>query len=188
MKTACHQFCYVKYMKPAWILFLAVSLLLPNLSPAALSQKAAQIMGTVLDAQGNPIKAAEVAIQDPQTGDILAQAVTNAKGEYEIYGLAPGCYNLRLDSITPGMERNTVTVTVGAEEWLTVSWLVSPTDIPAIVAIGEPLRLETPEWRLGTGQIAAAGLGLLGLGLGIAFGSGGGNGPPPPPPPASPFA
>lgn len=168
-----------------FVVFLAVLLFLLGLSPAAFSQQTAQIVGTVLDAQGNPVEGAEVVVQDPKTGNTLARATTNAKGEYKIYGLAPGRYNLRLNPMATGVEGQTVAVTVGVEEGLTVSWLVS-TAITAIAAatpdvvVGGPLRLGTTGDGSGVSQRAARGLGL-GSVPGVSAG-------PAPPPPASPSA
>ena len=60
---------------------------------SASPRSAARIRGSVLDASGNAIPAAEVSLTQSDSGAV-AHTVADANGQYELDGLAPGIYTL----------------------------------------------------------------------------------------------
>src|SRR6476620_4309638 len=60
------------------------------------------ISGTVKDASGSPVPAAQVKISNEQTG-VSAVTVSNESGIYRAVSLVPGTYRLEVDA--PGFER-----------------------------------------------------------------------------------
>jgi hypothetical protein len=152
-------------------------LLLVTFAAVSLARQvwAATLIGVVLDAQGNPVGEAEIAVHDA-TGKAVARAVTNAKGEYVFEGLPPGQYNLSLNPLHGGFQGQTVVASLG-EKGLTVSWTVSPS-VPAVAAATPGLATTGGILGLGNTGTFLGGVGLLGAGVGGAAAGGsfsGGN-------------
>ena len=151
-----------------FFVFLVALLLLPGLSSRAFSEGGTDVVGTVLDAQGNPVKGVEISVQDAD-GKVVAQAVTNDKGGYIMKGLAPGQYNLALNPLATGFQGETVATSLGSEG-LTVNWTVSAA-APA-VAVATPGVAGGGIFGLGKTSTFLGGLGLVGGGVGGATGGG----------------
>lgn len=153
-------------MKKTEIIFplLAALLLIPGLSPKAIAQEPAEtkgkvlranIVGTVLDVQGNPVGGLVISAQDP-SGELVASAVTDEEGEYVMECLNQDQYNLSLDPVTTGFRGQTVVVSLGPEG-LMANWTVSGT-APAVAAA-----------KPGAGT-CGAGLAIMGIGVGSVVG------------------
>lgn len=102
---------------------------------AASSVLCADIVGTVLDAEGNRVKGIEIAALRP-TGQIAGHAVTNAGGDYRITHLEPSTYDFALDPAGTPFQPGTAVAFVG-KEGVAINWRVSQTsDASAIAAPG----------------------------------------------------
>jgi carboxypeptidase family protein len=88
------------------------------------------IIGQVVDAQGAPIKNAEVAVQDPDDKEVVARGITNDQGEYVIECLKRREYHLTLGSLPERFLGQTAVVNLGIRG-LIVQWSAS-TDAPAV--------------------------------------------------------
>ncbi len=124
-----------------------------GISAAAL---AAEVGGTVLDLQGQPVTGVRIIAKD-SGGQVLGAASTSPKGVYNIQGLQPGNYNFTLD---PGPSRfQGVTVaSFVSKDGLCVNWGVS-TNSPAI-ATAEPGEKCLPD-PLSTAEFAGAGAAVV---------------------------
>ena len=132
----------------------------------------ANLVGTVLDAAGNPVQGIEITAKDP-TGKIIGQSVTDAKGQYILKKLPVGEYDLTLDPKNTGYQGATV-VTSMVKEGLTVNWTVSNTAPAVAIAAATPDAAAKQKFFAAgsTGRkIAAFTVGLGGLG-GILAASG----------------
>jgi hypothetical protein len=103
--------------------------------PLAFSQQRlgilrSNIIGKVVDAQGDPIKNAEVIVQSPHDPQVVARGTTNDKGEYVIECLKRHEYHLTLGSLPERFLGQTAVVNLGTRG-LIVQWSAS-TDAPAI--------------------------------------------------------
>jgi len=142
------------------------------------------IVGTVLDADGNRVKGIKIAALRP-TGQAAGEAVTNAVGNYRITHLEPSTHDFTLDSAGTPFHPGTAVAFVG-KEGLTINWRVSQTsDASAIAApgiTGGPVggQLKAPD-AIGLIVDGVAGVGVL---SGYAAGGGFGSHRSPPPSPS----
>lgn len=88
------------------------------------------IVGTVLDAQGNPIKNAKITVQEPDNPEIVGRAMTNEKGEYVLECLVPRTYHLALSSLPERFLGQTVIINPGTDGQV-VQWSVN-VEVPAV--------------------------------------------------------
>jgi len=145
----------------------------------------ANLVGRVLDAQGNPVEGVEISAQDPD-GEVIARETTNDEGRYRMKCLPVGQYDLTLDPLTTGFQGQTVEADNGIRG-LIVDWTVSPA-VPAVAVArsgggpcGAYVWWGTPAAVVG-GAFIAGGATFGGLELsGFFDGSTGGNTPLAPP-------
>ncbi len=72
------------------------------MSPAAFSQSATLLRGTISDPQGKAIAEAVVKLSNAKTG-VSRQVLTSANGEYQFLQLSPGAYDVAVEM--PGFSR-----------------------------------------------------------------------------------
>jgi|GEM_PF-4701242 len=82
------------------------------------------IVGKVVDAQGNPVKNAKVTVQDPDTQGIVARRMTDDKGNYAFECLEHDKYHLLLNALPGRVTGQTAVVELG-KEGLLVQWAAS---------------------------------------------------------------
>ncbi|MGE5212674.1 MAG: carboxypeptidase-like regulatory domain-containing protein [Nitrospirota bacterium] len=78
-------------MKSIWIAFVGVMLFVASASAAS-----SILRGIVKDANGHPIKGADIRVEATKTGRLLTTVKTNANGRYSLEGLAAGNYRVTL--------------------------------------------------------------------------------------------
>jgi protocatechuate 3,4-dioxygenase beta subunit len=79
------------FMKSIWIGVIGVMLFVASASAAS-----SVLQGTVKDANGHPIKGADIRIEATKTGRLLTTVKTNVNGRYSLEGLAAGNYRVTL--------------------------------------------------------------------------------------------
>ena len=79
------------FMKSIWIGFIGVMLFVASASAAS-----SVLQGIVKDANGHPIKGADVRIEATNTRGLLTTVKTNVNGRYSLEGLAAGNYRVTL--------------------------------------------------------------------------------------------
>jgi 5-hydroxyisourate hydrolase-like protein (transthyretin family) len=79
------------FMKSIWIAVIGVMLFVAGASAAS-----SVLRGIVRDANGHPIKGADIRIEATKTGRLLTTVKTNANGRYSFEGLAAGDYRVTL--------------------------------------------------------------------------------------------
>ena len=102
------------------------------LATPAVQSRAADIVGRTADTEGRPVSSLEISIQDLH-GKRIASVKSDASGNYEIHGLAPGVYAL----VALGQSA----VTYVGDEGLTVDWGIASGLPPVAIArrgIGAP--------------------------------------------------
>ena len=77
------------FMKSIWIAFIGVMLFVAGASAAN-----PVLQGMVKDAKGRPIQGADVRIEAPDTGKLIATVKTNLNGRYNLESLAAGNYRV----------------------------------------------------------------------------------------------
>ncbi|MGA8568391.1 MAG: carboxypeptidase-like regulatory domain-containing protein [Candidatus Binataceae bacterium] len=82
------------------------------------------IVGTVMDGNGKPLRGAEVVVK-AQDSQMTAAAITNQQGQYEIEGLSSGVYFITLDPKGTNLTGQTVVSNLN-DNGLTVNWAASP--------------------------------------------------------------
>lgn len=114
--------------------FIVLMVLFEPLPPAFSQQRLginrSNIIGKVVDVQGNPINNAEVAVHDPDDKKVVARGITNDQGEYVIECLERHEYHLTLGSLPERFLGQTAVVNLGTRG-LIVQWSAS-TNAPAI--------------------------------------------------------
>ena len=78
-------------MKSIWIGVIAVMLFVVSASAASFA-----LQGIVKDANGHPIKGADIRIEATKTGRLLTTVKTNVNGRYSLEDLAAGDYRVTL--------------------------------------------------------------------------------------------
>jgi 5-hydroxyisourate hydrolase-like protein (transthyretin family) len=79
------------FMKSIWIGFIGAMLFVAIASAAS-----SELQGIVKDANGHPIKGADIRIEATNTGRLLTTVKTNVNGRYSLEGLAAGNYRVTL--------------------------------------------------------------------------------------------
>ena len=82
------------------------------------------IVGTVMDANGNPLQGVQVIVK-AQDSQMTGAAITNQTGQYEIGGLNSGRYYITLDPKGTNLTGQTVESNLN-DNGLTVNWAASP--------------------------------------------------------------
>ena len=82
------------------------------------------IVGTVMDGNGKPLRGAQVVVK-AQDSQMTAAAITNQQGQYEIEGLSSGVYLITLDPKGTNLTGQTVVSNLN-DNGLTVNWAASP--------------------------------------------------------------
>ncbi len=163
------------------------------------------IVGQVVDAQGNPMEKVKVTVFDSANQEIIARRITDDRGNYAIECLDARKYNLVLEALPTQFLTRNAAVDLG-KDGLDVHWAANQQtpDIDsatngglcscaaALASDGSQAgaALASPAGTGGTfGTVATVGTGVLVIGGGVSLGvllSGGGGNPGNPPPPASP--
>ena len=99
----------------------------------------ANVIGLVQNEQGHPVSGVVISARN-SSGMVLSQGTTNLQGKYEIFGLAPGKYDFKLDPGTTGLKPGTA-VSYLNQKGLTIDWRLSPVD-PALALAHEGTELE----------------------------------------------
>jgi len=160
---------------------------------AASSAFCADLVGTVSDPQGHPVGGVEIGVRDG-AGNVVGNAITDAKGHYAVSGLSPDTYNYTLDPLGTRFKGGTVVSQLDSDG-LTVDWKVSEgnkalalaTDGSKTALAGDPFGLSMGEFAsvvmLGTAAVAAGVVG--GVGASGGFSSSSSPTPSPSPPSSS---
>jgi hypothetical protein len=118
-------------------------------------QATSTIVGTVVDAQQNPVSGIKIVIKDP-SGKVLSETVTDGEGRYSLENLTPGQYQLTLDPIQPPFQGETVVASLGPQG-LTVDWIVS--ESAKAIAVATPGIAPSGPFALGaTGKAIIGGV------------------------------
>lgn len=136
----------------------------------------ADIVGTVSDAQGNPIPGVQITAQTP-TGSVISQVLTGANGKYQINGLDPGTYDYVLNPLRTGFKGGTAVSNLDPKG-LTINWKLSPT-APAIAMASEgtEVALAGDPFGYSAGEFASlVGLTVAGVAGGVVGGYGAAGG------------
>lgn len=92
----------------------------------------AEIVGTVADLQGKPVKGVQLKVQN-STGKSIASVTPDSKGYYQITGLKEGKYNYILEPHTAGFKGGQLSEYL-SNKGLTIDWKVSSVGPAAAVA------------------------------------------------------
>ena len=124
--------------QPAWgaggwlLRSLAFVAILASAPPAATAQETGTLIGEIVEAGTNlPIALVHVSV----TGTGRA-AVTDANGRFQIQGLPPGTYEVRIEHIGYEIEVRQVTITAGADARLSVALSHAALGLDRIVVTG----------------------------------------------------
>jgi hypothetical protein len=91
---------------------------------ALAQQETATIVGSVVNNQKSPVPGIKILAKDSSGKKILAEAVTDAEGCYDLANLSIGQYQLTLDPLKSPYQGETVVTALGPQG-LTVDWTVS---------------------------------------------------------------
>lgn len=133
---------------------------------------AAEVVGTVSDAQGNPVAGVQITAQVPG-GKVIAQASAGADGKYQLDGLAPETYAYALNPLQSGFKGGTAVAALGPKG-LTIDWKLSP-KAPAMALASEGTQVAVAGDPFGYSASEFASLVTLAAG-GVAGGVVGGYG------------
>ena len=159
---------------------IMASLMGLSLAMAATTGYCADVVGAVFNSDRKPVQGLRINALD-QTGTTVAGAVSGAKGEYTINGLADGTYRFALDTKMTNYQKGEPVIGIVTAKGLTLNWIVSPTAPPIALAqpgltsvlAGDPFGMSTLAFSgLVTGVVGAGAVGGLaasgGLGGGVA--------------------
>jgi Carboxypeptidase regulatory-like domain len=82
------------------------------------------IVGTVVDSNGNPLQGLQVIVK-AQNSQMTGAAITNQTGQYQIEGLNSGLYYITLDPKGTSLAGQTVVTNLN-DNGLTVNWATAP--------------------------------------------------------------
>jgi hypothetical protein len=85
----------------------------------------ADIVGTVSDTLGNPVRNVQITART-SAGKAVAQALTSADGRYQITSLNPGIYDYALNPLQTGFKAGSA-VSYLNSKGLTINWKLSAT-------------------------------------------------------------
>jgi hypothetical protein len=157
---------------------IMASLMGLSLALAATTAYCANVAGTVLNSDRKPVQGLRANVLD-KNGTVMGGAVSGAKGEYIIQGLADGAYRFALDTKMTNYQAGEPVVGIVTAKGLTLNWVVSPTAPP--IALAQPgLGSVLAGDPFGMSMLAFSGLvtGVVGAGVvgGLAASGGiGGN-------------
>src|SRR5712691_5669092 len=100
---------------------------------AATTGYCATVAGTVLNSDRKPVQGLRVNVLD-KNGTVMGSAVSGAKGEYTIEGVADGTYRFALDTKITNYQTGEPVVGIVTAKGLTLNWVVSPTAPPISLA------------------------------------------------------
>jgi hypothetical protein len=144
---------------------IMASLMGLSLALAATTGYCASVAGTVVNSERKPVQGLRVNALD-NTGTVLGGAVSGAKGEYTIQGLADGTYRFALDTKMTIYQKGEPVVANVTAKGLTLNWIVSPTAPP--IALAQPgLTSVLAGDPFGMSMLAFSGLvtGVVGAGV-----------------------
>jgi hypothetical protein len=138
---------------------------------ASSSAFSAEIVGSVTDLQGKPVKGVQLSVRNA-SGKSLTSATPDSKGHYQIAGIKAGQYKYILESHTVGLKGGQTSGYLG-DKGLTVNWKVSSAGpatavasvgIGAAVAAGTTLGLSSAAFgaAVAGGSMAAVAGGVVG--------------------------
>ena len=136
----------------------------------------ADVAGTVLSDQGDPVPTVRIIAQAP-AGKIVNQAVSDANGKYQITGLDPGTYTYTLDPLQTRFKGGTA-VSYLSSKGLTINWKVALSK-PALALAsegtetaqaGDPFGFSDTEFA----SLVLGGAGVVGAGVVGGYGAAGG--------------
>jgi hypothetical protein len=119
------------------VIFSSVLLLV---AAGASKGSCAEVVGSVTDLSGHPVSGAVITAKD-SSGKLLAQALANPQGHYQLVGLAPGQYDYFLKVNQLGFKDGSAVAALSTKG-LTMDWKVSNQD-PAVAMATEGLSEET---------------------------------------------
>jgi Carboxypeptidase regulatory-like domain len=164
-----------EFMRRIGIAALAVAMVAFANIPAM----AADVSGAINDSAGKPVSGIKVTAQGKAGSKILG-AVSGAKGEYTIAGLAPGAYHFTIDLSGTGYKKGERVEAFVPAKGLTLRWVVSGSaepiayaeagQAPTQVAGIDPFGLSLGDF-IATSVLALAGAGGVAVG---AYGAAGG--------------
>jgi carboxypeptidase family protein len=157
---------------------IMASLMGLSLALAATTGYCASVVGIVVNSERKPVQGLRVSALD-KTGTVVGGAVSGAKGEYQIQGLADGTYRFALDTRTTIYLKGGPVVANVTAKGLTLNWIVSRTAPP--IALAQPgLTSVAAGGHFGMTTLAFSGLvtGVVGAGVlgGLAASGGLGGG------------
>src|SRR5260370_1811040 len=127
---------------------IMASLMGLSLALAARAAYCASVAGTVVSSDRKPVQGLRVNVLD-KNGTVVGSAVSGAKGEYTIEGLADGTYRFALDTKITNYQTGEPVVGIVTAKGLTLNWVISPTAPPIALAqpglgsvlAGDPFRM-----------------------------------------------
>src|SRR5216684_3853731 len=114
---------------------ITASLMGLSLALAATTGYCATVAGTILNSDRKPVQGLRVNVLD-KNGTVMGSAVSGAKGEYTIEGVADGTYRFALDTKITNYQTGEPVVGIVTAKGLTLNWVVSPTAPP--IALAQP--------------------------------------------------
>src|SRR6185437_385712 len=140
-----------------WTIYLLfaglVALLIAVPVPMHAQVAGATLSGTITDAQGGAIAGAKVAAKNVATG-VETDTTTNSSGAYSIVNLNPGSYEVSISSTGFNTAVSKVTLTVGAQQELSLAMVVGQVQQVMEVTGAAPI-IETTNATL-SGQVESA--------------------------------
>ena len=136
---------FKQHQKYAVIFILALFVALP-LFPLAAQTNTSTLRGQVTDPSGSAVPTATVLVTTPNGYAITAN--TNREGVYEVKGLAPGKYGVKV--IATGFtafEKDGVEIAAGQTQKLDVKLAIETQEQKVIVTDQAAAALEPPNWR-----------------------------------------
>ncbi len=137
----------IKVLVLIWVVGLLFS------APMYAQVAGATLTGTITDAQGGAVANAKVSVKDAATG-ITTDTTTNATGNYNVVNLKPANYEVTVQATGFSTATTKVTLTVGAQQELSLSLKVG--DISQLVEVtGAAPVIETENATL-SGNVQSA--------------------------------
>jgi len=106
------------------LMLLVGAILGPHTAQGTITFETGDFIGTVLDQGGQPVAGVTIFAQDVD-GHLVARAVTDASGLYQIESLQEGEYRLTLDCRGTGYQGQTIVAEIAASGSVIVDWRLS---------------------------------------------------------------